>query len=58
MDAVYDEALDAESVGFAKGKPSGIIVFTATNAACAEEFRPGQAYFVDFTPIPEPEEEA
>jgi hypothetical protein len=48
MSAVYGGSAENES--FASATPSGAITFQLTNPALADEFKPGQAYYVDFTP--------
>lgn len=40
-----------ENRSFATNTPSGTITFQLNNAAMAEAFKPGQAYYVDFTPV-------
>jgi hypothetical protein len=51
LDHVYDNGIDQENASFAKATPSGTITFTVNNPALAEEFKAGQSYYVDFTPV-------
>lgn len=39
-----------ENRSFATATPSGSITFQLNNPALADEFKPGQSYYVDFTP--------
>ena len=47
MSAVYDGG-SAENQSFAEATPTGNIVFTLNNPACADEFKPGDFYYVEF----------
>jgi hypothetical protein len=49
MSAVYGGSKENES--FAQATPSGTITFQLDNPALADEFKPGKAYYVDFTPV-------
>jgi hypothetical protein len=40
-----------ENRSFAEATPSGEIKFQLNNPACAEEFKVGQTYYVDFIPV-------
>lgn len=48
LTAVYGGSKENES--FATATPSGSITFQLNNPALADEFKPGQSYYVDFTP--------
>lgn len=43
----------AENQSFATSTPSGTITFQLNNPALADEFKPGQSYYVEFTPAGE-----
>jgi hypothetical protein len=45
-----------ENDSFASATPTGSITFTLNNERCAEEFKPGQEYYVEFTPVSEVKE--
>lgn len=45
-----DKNADPENVRFTKATPWGQIVLGIDNPAAREQFVPGTAYFVDFTP--------
>jgi hypothetical protein len=49
MSAVYGGSEENQS--FAESTPSGSITFQLNNSACADEFKPGDAYYVEFTRI-------
>ncbi len=49
-DALYDPNKNPEDIGFAAATPSGSITFQLDNPDLAEAFKPGQTYYVDFTP--------
>lgn len=51
MHAVYCGS--EENRSFAEATSAGEITIIVNNAACADEFKPGQAYYVDFTPTQE-----
>jgi hypothetical protein len=53
MGAVYGSSPEDRS--FAQATPQGEITFRLDNPDLAEEFKPGQAYYVDFTRISEDE---
>jgi hypothetical protein len=48
LHAVYGGS--EENKSFATSTPTGTITFQLNNPALADEFKPGQAYYVDFTP--------
>jgi hypothetical protein len=50
MNAVYDDGMAKENASFAEATPSGTIMFTLNNPDLVGEFKPGQIYYVDFTP--------
>lgn len=47
----YDQKL-AEDVSFQKATPTGTAEFVVDNPKAAEQLVIGQAYYVDFTPVP------
>ena len=47
LSAVCDNG-DVENRSFAQATPSGNITFYLNNAACADEFKPGDTYYVEF----------
>ena len=51
LSAVYDDGIAKENKSFADATPSGTITFQLNNPALADEFKPGQAYYIDFTPV-------
>jgi hypothetical protein len=51
--AVYGGSTNAEDNTYASYTPSGSIVLQVTNKALLGTLKPGQKYFVDFTPIAE-----
>lgn len=48
MSAVCDGS--EENKSFATSTPTGSITFVLNNPALEDEFKPGQAYYLDFTP--------
>lgn len=40
---------DGENASFSKYTPNGKIVFSLTNPALADTFKPGNVFYVDFT---------
>ena len=50
LTAVYDSGICKENKSFADATPSGTITFCLNNPALAEASKPGQAFYVDFTP--------
>ena len=46
----YDESLP-EDQSFSKATPYGHIQMAVSNPAAAEQFKIGQAFYVDFTPV-------
>jgi hypothetical protein len=50
LSAVYGGSEENES--FATSTPTGQITFQLNNPALADEFKPGQAYYVEFTEAP------
>jgi len=53
LDAVYDESIP-EDQRFQKATPYGTAKLKIDNPAALEQFKPGQSYYVDFTPVPAP----
>lgn len=51
LTAVCDDGLAKENKSFATATPSGTITFQLNNPFLEGEFKPGQAYYVDFTPV-------
>ncbi len=49
-----DDGLDEDNT-FAKYSPSGSFKLTIANPELLGKYRPGQVYYVDFSPVPEPE---
>lgn len=49
LSAVYDDGIDKENKSFAKATPTGNITFFLNNVALADEFKPGDTYYVQFT---------
>lgn len=49
LSAVYDDGISKENASFAKATPNGQITFMLDNPALAEAFKPGEAYYLDFT---------
>lgn len=49
--AVHDDGLAKENASFATATPSGNITFTLNNPALADAFKPGEAYYVNFTKV-------
>lgn len=45
------DGLDEDNT-FAKFSPSGEFSLTVTNPALLDQFKPGEKYYVDFTPVP------
>lgn len=52
---VYDSKLCQEDISFQKATPNGMAEFQIDNPKAAEQLVIGQAYYVDFTPVPPPE---
>lgn len=48
---IYDQKLD-EDLSFQKSTPTGMAEFQVDNPAAARQLVIGQAYYVDFTPVP------
>lgn len=48
---VYDQKI-AEDVSFQKATPSGFAEFQIDNPKAAEQLVIGEAYYVDFNPVP------
>ena len=42
-----------EDQRFSKATPSGSLRMQVDNPAALEQFEPGKAYYLDFTPVPE-----
>ena len=49
----YDQKI-AEDISFQKATPTGCAEFQIDNPKAAEQLVIGQAYYVDFTPVPKP----
>lgn len=49
--AVYGGSSNAEDNTYASATPSGSITLQVTNKALHGKLKPGQKYYVDFTPI-------
>jgi len=49
LSAVFDNGIDAENASFAKATPTGTITFQLNNPALADEFKPGDVYYVTFS---------
>jgi hypothetical protein len=49
--------MDADNKTWAKYTPSGSITLSIDNPAAVEQFKPGEYYFVDFSPAPQKEAE-
>jgi hypothetical protein len=52
---MYDPKLIEEDVTFQKATPSGFAEFIIDNPKATEQLVVGQAYYVDFSPVPAPE---
>lgn len=52
--AQYDTSIP-EQARFAKATPSGQLRMQVDNPGAIEQFELGQAYYLDFTPVPPPE---
>ncbi|MDE2103554.1 MAG: hypothetical protein KGL39_40315 [Patescibacteria group bacterium] len=50
----YDQKV-AEDVSFQKATPSGFAEYQIDNPKAAEQLVIGKSYYVDFTPVPEPQ---
>lgn len=53
LSANYDTSIP-EDQRFAKATPCADITMTIDNPEASEQFKPGQAFYVDFTPISPP----
>ena len=51
MHAVYENSADPESKSFADATPTGTLTFVLSNAVLAEEFKPGDAYYLDMVRV-------
>lgn len=49
MTAVYGGS--SENQSFAEATPNGTITFQLNNPACADEFKPGDSYYLEFERI-------
>ena len=49
LSAVYDDGISKENKSFADATPSGSMTFFLSNPALADEFKPGDVYYLDFT---------
>jgi hypothetical protein len=49
LSAVYDDGISKENKSFADATPSGSVTFYLSNPALADEFKPGDIYYLDFT---------
>lgn len=52
--AVYGGSTNAEDNTYASATPSGSIELCVNNKAAQGKLRPGQKFYVDFIPVPEP----
>lgn len=53
-DGGYDETGSDENNTFAQFSPSASLDITITNPDLLGKFRPGQTFYVDFSPVPPP----
>lgn len=53
----YDPTIP-EDVRFSKATPTGHLEMVVDNPAALEQFELGRAYYLDFTPVPEPTPES
>jgi hypothetical protein len=51
LSVVYDNGVDAENASFAEATPNGSMTFTLNNPDCADEFKVGDNYYIDFSRI-------
>lgn len=51
---VYDTSIP-EDQRFQQATPYAEAKFKIDNPAAIEQFKPGESYYVDFTPVPKPE---
>jgi hypothetical protein len=54
MSAVYGGSTNDEDNSFAKTTPSGKIELAIANKELHGVYKPGDTFYVDFTPIPKP----
>lgn len=54
MSAVYGGSTNDEDNSFAKTTPSGKIELTIANKELHGVYKPGDTFYVDFTPVPKP----
>ncbi len=54
MAAVYGGSTNDEDNSFAKTTPSGKIELQIANKELHGVYKPGQTFYVDFTPVPTP----
>jgi hypothetical protein len=52
MSAVHGNATNDEDNSFAKTTPSGKVELTVANKELHGVYKPGDVFYVDFTPIP------
>jgi hypothetical protein len=52
FDCVYDSAKNPEDVGFTKATPTGSAEFRIDNPDALAQFKVGEYYYVDFSPVP------
>ena len=57
MRAVYGGSTNAEDNTFSEATPSAELKMTVTNKALHGKFKPGQKFYVDFTPADVPAED-
>lgn len=50
-DKPFDSAGNSEDNSFAKWTPSGVLEMSITNPALIGQFKPGDAYYLDFTKV-------
>lgn len=53
MSAVYGGNSNNEDNSFAKTTPSGAVKLEIANKELHEVYKPGDTFYVDFTPVPE-----
>lgn len=51
LDAQYDDGLCKENKSYASATPDGKLTFTVSNPRVHGMFEPGQAYYLDITPV-------
>ena len=51
LEARYDPDLSEEDAAFSASTPSGTLTFSISNPKLIGKFNPGEAYYVDLTPV-------